>query len=435
MVNTWLFFYDILMLKLLLSIFFFAIYLFYVFPHNAHAAYSNYNSVMVGDRAAGMGGAFTAMTGDPAGIIYYNPANLSLMKGNSLSAAVSVYHKYDSSFGDQDSFEDSTKRINQGSFKSIPASSGSILSFGHFAFGLSILVPDYNFYQGEVNNQNDNISTFQKLDQSLWVGVGFGKNWTEDTSWGFSVYYTALDAQINTRDQSSLNSGTDTKQIVDERSITNNSLLYIAGITHKLNDSWKIAASYRFNPIEISGKGSYYSSSIDTTGSNDGATQLFEKSVDTDQAIPTRLALGVSYESASKSVFSFDLVSYGAANFQDFQDKDYSRNYKYVNIVNVHLGYEYFVNPQVKIRTGLYSNLSSHQEVDEDTSYWQPEHIDMWGFSANAAVFTSDKASFTFGGYYTGGTGYAKHLIENSYQKVEAKRNIFSMLISSAYYF
>ena len=390
---------------------------------------------MIGDRAAGMGGAFTALTGDPAGIIYYNPANLALMKGNSLSAAVSVYHKYDSSFGDQDSLTDSTKRINQGSFKSIPASSGSIMSFGHFAFGLSILVPDYNFYTGEVNNENDNVSTLQILDQSLWVGVGFGKNWTEKTSWGFSIYYTSLDAQINSRDQTSLNSGTDTRQTVDERSLTNNSLIYIAGISHKINDRWKMGASYRFNGIEISGKGSYYSSTLDTTGANDGATQLFEKTVDTDQVIPTRVALGFAYESASKSTFSFDLVYHGKGNFNDFEDKSYARNIQYKGVLNAHFGYEYFMNPMVRVRTGLFTNFSSHDEVSNDTSIWEPEKVDMWGFSANAAVFTSDKVSFTFGGYYSAGNGYAKQLINDTYQKIEAKRTVFSMLISSAYYF
>lgn len=402
---------------------------------NIEAAYSNYSSVLLGDRAAGMGGAFTSLSGDPSGVIYYNPAGLAQMKGHSLSASVNVYHKYDSNFGDMDSFESSAKRINQGSFKSIPAASGSVLSFGHFAFGLSIVVPDSNFYIGEVANENDNISTLQITDESLWVGVGVGKNATKKTSWGISVYYTALDAQLNVRDQSLLNGGTDTRQVVDERSLTNNSLVWILGIQHRFKDNWKLGISYRPNAIEISGKGSYFSSQLDTTGGSDGATQLFEEKVDTDQAIPTKLAIGLSHNIPGKRTYSVDLVHHGEAVFNDFEFKSYARTIDYKGTTNIHFGYEYFMNPLVRVRLGLYSNLSSHAEVTDNTSVWEPEHVDMWGFSANAAVFTSDKVSFTFGGYYTGGKGYSKQLINGSYQKIAVTKNIFSMLISSAYYF
>jgi hypothetical protein len=358
---------------------------------------------------------------------------MAQMRGHSLSTSVSVYHKYDSKYGEQDSFSDTAKRINQGSFKSIPSASGSILNFGHFAFGLSIVVPDHNYYIGEVNNENDNTSTLQINDQSLWVGVGIGKNATKKTSWGVSVYYTALDAQINTRDQTLLNSGTDTKQTVDERSLTNNSLVYIMGIQHQINERWRMGFSYRPNSIEISGLGSYFSSTLDTTVSN-GATQNFEKKVDTDQPIPTRLALGFSYNIPGVRTFSIDIIRHGESLFSDFEDKSYSRDIRYTPTMNLHLGYEYFMNPLVRVRMGLFTNFSSHPEIGTG-SEWEPEHIDMWGFSANAAVFTSDKVSFTFGGYYTGGEGHSKQLINGTYQKIKTSRNVFSMLISSAYFF
>lgn len=401
----------------------------------ALAAFSNHNSVLLGDRAAGMGAAFTAVTGDPAAVIYYNPANMALMKGSSLSASVNVYHKYDSSFGEANSFEDTAKRINQGSFKSIPASSGSILSYGHFAVGLSIVVPDYNFFIGELRNDNDNVSTLQMLDQSLWVGVGFGKNWTERTSWGLSVYYTALDAQLNARDQSSLNGATDTRQWVEERSLTNNSLLYILGLSHQWNDRFRLGISYRLRPIEISGTGSYYSSQLDTTGPNDAATQVFEKAINTDQDIPTRLALGIAYQAGKAHLLSVDLVRYGSGSFVDFPGKSFARQTRYRTTHNLHLGYEYEVNSMMRLRSGIFTNRSAHYRPSDSTNVWEPEQVDMWGFSANAAIFTEENVSFTFGGYYTGGEGVAKQFIDGSYQVISAQRAVFSMLVSSAFFF
>ena len=88
----------------------------------ASAEVLNYNSVMLGDRASGMGGAYTAMTDDPAASPYYNPAALARLHGNSLSTAVSLFNKYDSSYGDQPSLKDSIFSINLGKILSITAS-------------------------------------------------------------------------------------------------------------------------------------------------------------------------------------------------------------------------------------------------------------------------------------------------------------------------
>ena len=40
----------------------------------ANAAYSNYNSVLIGSQAAGMGGAYTALYQDSSAVAFYNPA-------------------------------------------------------------------------------------------------------------------------------------------------------------------------------------------------------------------------------------------------------------------------------------------------------------------------------------------------------------------------
>src|SRR4051812_44004669 len=91
-----------------------------VITSTAFAAFSNYNTILIGDRAAGMGGAFTALTEDTGAAAFYNPASIIRMKGASLSASVSVYNKYDTRYGSQADYNKAPLRINRGFFKGLP---------------------------------------------------------------------------------------------------------------------------------------------------------------------------------------------------------------------------------------------------------------------------------------------------------------------------
>ena len=51
----------------------------------------HYNNMIIGERAAGMGGAFTALSDDTSGM-YYNPAGIVHAQTKSLSASVNAYY-------------------------------------------------------------------------------------------------------------------------------------------------------------------------------------------------------------------------------------------------------------------------------------------------------------------------------------------------------
>ncbi len=59
-------------------------------PALARADDAHYQNFLVGERAAGMGGAFTAIANDPSGT-YYNPAGLVDLKSGLLSANLNFY--------------------------------------------------------------------------------------------------------------------------------------------------------------------------------------------------------------------------------------------------------------------------------------------------------------------------------------------------------
>lgn len=55
------------------------------------ASWFNYNSFLIGERAAGMGGAYTAISNDPSGI-YYNPAGVAFSKGGEMNLSTTGYY-------------------------------------------------------------------------------------------------------------------------------------------------------------------------------------------------------------------------------------------------------------------------------------------------------------------------------------------------------
>src|SRR5215475_8008571 len=67
-----------------------ALFLVIAIPAIAHADDSNFRPYLIGARAAGMGGAFTALADDGSGP-YYNPGGIAFAKRSSLSLAASVY--------------------------------------------------------------------------------------------------------------------------------------------------------------------------------------------------------------------------------------------------------------------------------------------------------------------------------------------------------
>lgn len=59
---------------------------------SAYADSNHYVNMLVGDRDAGMAGAYTAVADDPSGL-YYNPAGVVYAPGSSLSGSMNSYQQ------------------------------------------------------------------------------------------------------------------------------------------------------------------------------------------------------------------------------------------------------------------------------------------------------------------------------------------------------
>ncbi len=394
---------------------------------SSFAAYSNYNSILIGERAAGMGGAYTALTGDPSAGAYYNPATLSRMKGTSLSTTANLYVKSDINYSES-GFLDATSRINQGSIQPVPASSGTVHTFGNFAFGISLLLPDHYVYAGHVESTTDTNSFVNINDKSLWVGGSLAMNIGPDESLGLSLYYTARTFARSVTDLDKTN-GVLTSE---EKEFKQNSLIYIFGYHKTITPNLTLGISHRFESLPINGKGSYVISTISTSGTQNTDSA---KDVHAYTLVPAKTTIGLAYKRPKQWTLSADLNFYDSARYLDLGNEAASDNIIYKPTWNLNLGAEYYYKPWLALRTGVYTNTSSHPEVSENPTKREGDHINMLGFSANVAIYTNPNTTVTLGGYYTGGSGSAHEKTGQAIKKVKKSLYSFSFLVGTSFYF
>ncbi len=399
------------------------------------ATFSNYNSILIGDLVAGMGGAGTSIVGDVAASPFYNPATLGELEASAFSAAVGIHKKLDTVYGKDEDFTKASLRVSEGYFHSLPSSVGSAIKIKDWVFALSIIVPDYDNFKGDLYNKNNNVTTLSYVDQSLWAGGSVGKKISETESVGVTAYYTARNFNRSVSDRSFPNA-TQATLFSSETTKTDNSLLVIFGYFRHLNEQWAMGLSARPRSLKIAGKSSVFES---TTQVDTGTNSLTQQTVNEPDRgsgtfIPAKMGLGLSYNPNPSWLFSSDATFYEELSYEDTDRQSSSSMIRYKPIWNIQLGGEHRLLPWLKLRAGVYTDFSSHPDP-EATSRLQEDHVDMYGFSANFVFIAGNKIAYTFGGYYTGGKGISRQRINQQYDTVSKAQNIFTMLLGTAFYF
>ena len=403
------------------------------------ASFSNENSIVLGDLAAGMGGAAVAVVGDSAGAPYYNPATLSFLEGQAFSAAVGIYKKFDILYGHEEDVTKAPLRLNQGYFRSLPSSTGSVVRWKHlpdWVLALSVIVPDYEQFKGDLKNDGTNISALNYTDESLWVGGSMARKISESEGVGFSLYYTARNFTRSASDRQ-FPAANHTVQYTNEKSQNENALVPILGYYNRFNDYWSFGLSVRCPSLKVQGRATLYESSLNADGGSGTVTvsslNLSEKAVRV--YVPPKITLGASYRFNPEWMMAADVSLREGFSYNEIEDGSMISSVKHRALVNGALGVEGFIYDWLKTRVGVYTNFSSQPNPDPDVSTPQEDHVDMLGFSANLVFIAGQKISYTFGGYYTGGHGRSAQRIDGAYTIVPKTTNVFTMLVGTSFSF
>ncbi len=416
-----------------------SLFLIFLLPASGYSAFSNFNSILIGEQSAGMGGAYTSMVGDPAAMPWYNPSALSFIKKESASTAVGIYKKIDVLYGNNEDFTKASLRVNQGYFRSLPASTGSIIRFKslpNWTAALSIVVPDFESYRGTLQSTSSNTSFLSFTDESLWVGGSLGRKINSREGIGITMYYTSRSYTKSITDNSI---PTSSRSIIysEDRQLQQNAVLAILGYMVSLDPKWKLGLSLRTPSLQISGRGSYISTLIDANNETNPAVRTTVTSYPDLQAksqIPSKFTLGASWEKTGVCSVTIDASYYMGTEYSDLENDSISAKVRHLGMFNLNGGIEFIPLDWVRLRVGAFTNFSSHPTPNDDLGRSQEDKVDQLGFSSNIAV-TSGKISYTFGGYYTGGRGKSIQRIDQNYKSVPKTTQVFTMLVGTSYSF
>ena len=397
------------------------------------AAYGNFNSVLIGEQASGLGSAYTAMSGDSSSSGFYNPASLVKLEGTDISASATLFNKYDTTYGESNNLIDAGERVNRGFFRTIPSAIGNVYRWKKWAFGFSIVVPDYDFFSGNIADGPNEQSFLSYTDESLWSGIVGSYKASPNERFGISLYYTARSLIRSSLDRTV---ASPTQEIIttEEKSIKHNALVAVLGYQWDINQQWSLGVSARPPGLKISGQGSYYQSVTDTNNLPSQITQV--RGSDADTYIPPRYSLGFKFQATEKTLFTIDGSYFGGHSYQDMELAEASDRIEHVDTWNAAIGFQYkFEEPNFNLRLGAFTNNSSMAEIPAQPQFRTGERMDLMGFSANINFLVSDHSSYTIGGFYSGGDGQSVQRSGNQLVRLDKNHHIFSLLIATSYKF
>jgi hypothetical protein len=404
-------------------------------PQLGLAAFSNYNSILIGDQAAGMGGAATAVVGDASSCSWYNPATCALLRGRSFSAAVGIYKKFDTIYGENADLIKAGLKVNQGFFRPLPSSTGSIVRFKDipiWTFAFTIVTPEYDTFKGDLLNSNNSKTALTLTDESLWVGGSISRPISSNEAVGLTLYYTARNFSKTLTDRT-FASQTSTNIYQEEKGFTQNAIVGTLGYYIHLNQHWNLGFSWRMPSYHVAGNATYFDSYLEsgTTTRTNNYSSLASPS-----HIPQRYNIGISYEEKSRFTLAMDISNYSKESYKDLEVEQagIAEEIQHNPIWNMSLGGEYFFKPWLKGRIGFFSNLSAHPTPDIEKVRGQGDHIDQFGWSANLAL-RSGRITYTFGGYYSGGRGLSSQRINQQVAVIAKTQQVSTMLVGTSYSF
>ena len=356
-----------------------------LFAAATHADIYHYNNILIGDRAAGMGGAYTAISDDPSGL-FYNPAGIAHAAGASLNGSVNAYSntfsEYKNVFGNQ-----SWKRVSSGL---IPNFFGLIQPFAGGMAGFSVVVTDAvaddqdqhfsNFTPAGGNDPskdyyiNDYYINFNNQDTTYNIGPSFAFKPCDDLSVGLSLYGHFRKQQFILNQQVYRRNG---EQIWTNGyfQIVEYGVNPVLGLMWSPFERWSVGMTARKAVVLQS------HSRKQMTSKEADVANIVQPAIETSTVIrdrPLQLSIGSAYFANDHLLFSTDLT----------WDQSVSNSQ---SVLNFALGSEYYINSQWALRAGLFSNMANTPQLSA-TQTGQLEHVDLYGGSVSVTNFTRNSS-------------------------------------------
>ncbi|MHB1843699.1 MAG: hypothetical protein ACYCWW_02540 [Deltaproteobacteria bacterium] len=405
----------------------------------ARADDTNYQNLLAGEKAAGMGGAYTAIANDPSAT-YYNPAGLVETAASTLSASLSFYGFQQGSIQQAltppqgSSFTGSLSHGASAAFSqmtTVPGLAGSVNGIGKKdekgryaqAWGLSVMMLDaqsstFNQTSFGPNSLQDLSQTL--LDQTVWIGLGYARRESETLELGLSVdaIYRNVNRASRTISGSTLNAqGVAGSFFLDDTSLQMAvaGLFVEGGLLWKLLPDFTLGLSLASPSVTVFGTGSSDEiQSYNGSGSSAGLTDTAIQSLEANTLLPVHGRAGLAWKSGQRTLVDLDVSAWGPTSYSlingplpvGVQFPNFVRSVDRLPVVNLALGGQWLVADKYPLRGGLFTNRSSAPKIDSGPEP-QLADVDVYGISAGITL-PSEHTETTIGLVYSYGAGLGK---------------------------
>jgi long-chain fatty acid transport protein len=382
--------------------------------------YHNINGFF-GERASGMGGAFTAVSDDPSGA-YYNPAGLAYSYDNAVSLSASnlttVKKDYKNVIGPGQNYNRDSKNY-------IPNFFGIVRDFGKGKIGFSIISPIQDSFQRNdlINNplyypdvRNLRFYNRENYNQ-IQTGISYARPISSKFSFGASLYYFNDQASISNTSLVLLKDKSfQTQTLSDNR--TSVGFIPIIGLmftpTDKLSfglsmkrtivtGANRLVNTFAFDSTAVNSDSIVFvEATHKATGGNIGNT--FYKGPNPTGKIPevNEMRLGTAFFPSKKLMTSFDIIYtsgfsakqnnteflVGAVNSITITNNQNLELQRFAT-TNFAAGIEYFLTDYIAIRAGAFTNYSNAKKIDWLTSALQARNRSISDSETIATVGTT----------------------------------------------
>ena len=379
---------------------------------------AHYKNMLIGERAATMGGSYVAISDDSTGC-YYNPAGIAYAVGDSLSGSGNMLHKMKTIYSEAIGTEDWVRE----SEALVPNYFGVLKNYKNYSFCFSYVVPEAFIEHQDLVFDNP-LSTVKKYYQSLHseditylMGPSAAMKFGENLSIGLTLYYQY---RSFIRQYHYFLESTDSSYEVyyESRKLREDGMMPKIGIQWSpwslLTVGMAVDQSVLLNS-NFQGDVSYHNSTDNSTGTPSPLTLMNRTNSAEKRMFPLHLAWGVSYFPTPSLLYTIDLDYYQAS------EKGRA------DIMNYSGGTEYYLNPTNAIRFGLFTNYTNLPLPNSSTTA-PYEYLDIYGASFGYTSYSSS-SSLTLGAIYTSGSGKAwlyKGLTETRKLTSESLTLVFS---------
>ena len=385
----------------------------------------HYNNILVGDRAAGMGGAYTAIADDPSGL-FYNPAGIVYAQGSNVSVSANAFHQTNTIYKNvlgSNGWERTSSAL-------LPNFFGIIQPLGKGRIGFSYAVPDSIVEDQDqiftnIPGVDQYIINFNKNENTYNFGPSYAIELREGLSAGATLYAQYRSSQwIMNRLVRDIPIGSNPAQYEwtnQYYQISEWGVRPVAGLMWNTTDKLSLGLTAS-QAIILNSTTTYQQIFKDRTYDGNTISRLDITSYEK-RKMPFTASLGVAYFPSRVLVVSGDFSYYSKVNDSVFGDREPTWN--------AALGAEYYLSEKWALRGGLFTDRANTKKIESgDVNAF--DHVDLYGGSLSLSYFTR-QSSITAGSSYRYGSGKAQLLGDSQIQEV--KMQALTLFLSASYFY